>query len=284
MLNLSDLRISPFPAGIVNLNTWAVLDKLQAKYPNLIVYGDYARASCTNHYTPKDMLHVIYDDVSIVTELSRIVKSRSFVSIHSDKRHKKENGGNLVLLSAKFSDMSETDTSESYLTEDEIAVGKGKSDLPRDVPPIPYDSDQIMDTEISDYIYEYSIHDISMRIHIVPKDKAQDYLTSLSNKTSLISSRCMILGNNFVPIDDKCISSIKNRSMDLEGDLNGREREIYMYLQQLGWKKSGIAVFKKAALTALDSGIMDTLNYMITPNAVLANTFTATVGGGNATS
>ena len=196
-----------------NVNELEVAESLIKKYPNSLIFGDYARALKTNIFTSKDQLIIITDEADLV--ISAITKLRTKVGIFRNTLKTRVDNSVRALIVC-----SETDEEQEYDIDDDIGYlskeeWKLVASKPDDITVFRTDVDHKAVPSMAKVVWEISCFDVgqfaySMVIHVVrngvnveeyAKELAKQFISDMTLNLVYIKNDS-IYGAHPLAIDD----------------------------------------------------------------------------------
>lgn len=226
----------------VEHNTVFCLDELVRRHPDVIVYGDYARAYYTKSFTVADRLHLVTNHSDVMTELAIIARQRQFKFLPTKgegRLREEKNDGKIRLIVAKddsFFDEGEDDTeSIGYLTPEEISrYGKPSTKVKhiyQDKPEPP------MLPQLANAIFGVSYAEMVFIIHLVKDIPLNTYIEAMNGFNDYPANKCWMVNGDFSFPTKEAKKNADERVIELVAGskvMSPKDLQIYA-LAEIGW-------------------------------------------------
>jgi hypothetical protein len=239
------------------INTTYVLRELKDKKDDFVIAGDFARAMTTKSSTPHDEANIITSRPDVLVDLTRIIKTRQFQSIHNDPRYRKENAAMLEIVCSSFDeDIGEEEEPESFVTaEEEQQLDEAYTKYGYSLPPQGYKSSArmfiarnirgMLAPSLAKVVYDLNVYDMHFRVHIVDDNLIEQYTDKAISEAKCLSCNRVALypddGLRFA--SDEVASDFANRIV--RGGDRGEQNKAEYLITRCGWKYDESAVNKR---------------------------------------
>lgn len=235
------------PVG-TSINELAVAENLISKYPNTIVFGDFARGLKSNYFTPVDKAILITSDTNMVVDAC--VKLRTRVGLFKTTlKAKSDNAIKSYIICASVDEDPEEEDSEEFkggfLSPDEWKELKSVPHVKNtirygSVPCVPDLAKVVWSVACSDinqFTSEIVIHVVNESVSI---EKYAEALVKQLPATEIACDSLYMLNGKFTQLHPKSFEDIDNKIIRYLGDINTPKSMIVSYkvvgLKKAGWK------------------------------------------------